>query len=31
VDGHEVALSWPDVAKANLIYEFKSTVGEKAS
>jgi len=31
VDGQEVALSWPDVAKANLIYEFKSTVGEKAS
>jgi len=31
VDGVEVALSWPDVAKANLIYEFKSTVGEKAS
>jgi len=31
VDGHEVALSWRDVAKANLIYEFKSTVGEKAS
>ncbi len=31
VDGLEVALSWPDVAKANLIYEFKSTVGEKAS
>jgi len=26
-----VALSWSDVAKANLIYEFKSTVGEKAS
>jgi len=31
VDGQEVALPWPDVAKANLIYEFKSTVGEKAS
>ena len=31
VDGHAVALSWSDVAKANLIYEFKSTVGEKAS
>ena len=31
VDGREVALSWPDVAKANLIYEFKSTLGEKAS
>lgn len=31
VDGREVALSWSDVAKANLIYEFKSTVGEKAS
>ena len=31
VDGQEVALSWPDVEKANLIYEFKSTVGEKAS
>jgi ribosome maturation factor RimP len=31
VDGQEVALSWPDVAKANLIYEFKSTGGEKAS
>ena len=31
VEGHEVALSWRDVAKANLIYEFKSTVGEKAS
>ncbi len=31
VDGREVALSWPDVTKANLIYEFKSTVGEKGS
>jgi ribosome maturation factor RimP len=31
VDGREVALSWPDVAKANLIYEFKSTAGEKGS
>jgi ribosome maturation factor RimP len=31
VEGHEVALSWRDVVKANLIYEFKSTVGEKAS
>jgi ribosome maturation factor RimP len=31
VDGREVALSWAGVAKANLIYEFKSTVGEKAS
>jgi ribosome maturation factor RimP len=31
VDGQEVALSWPDVEKANLIYEFNSTVGEKAS
>ena len=31
VDGQEVALSWSEVAKANLIYEFKSTVGEKAS
>jgi ribosome maturation factor RimP len=31
VDGQEVSLSWPGVAKANLIYEFKSTGGEKAS
>jgi ribosome maturation factor RimP len=31
VDGREVALSWPAVAKANLVYEFKSTLGEKAS
>jgi ribosome maturation factor RimP len=31
VDGREVALSWAGVAKANLIYEFKPTVGEKAS
>jgi ribosome maturation factor RimP len=31
VDGQEVSLSWLDVAKANLIYEFKSTGGEKAS
>jgi ribosome maturation factor RimP len=31
VDGQEVSLPWPDVAKANLIYEFKSTGGEKAS
>jgi ribosome maturation factor RimP len=31
VDGREVALPWPDVAKANLIYEFKSTAGEKGS
>jgi ribosome maturation factor RimP len=31
VDGQEVALSWPDVDKANLVYEFKSTLGEKAS
>jgi len=31
LDGKEVALSWRDVAKANLIYEFKTTVGEKAS
>ncbi len=31
VDGQKVALSWPDVAKANLIYEFKSSGGEKAS
>ena len=30
VDGQEVALSWPDVEKANLVYEFKSRVGEKA-
>jgi ribosome maturation factor RimP len=30
VDGREVALSWADVAKANVLYEFKSTVGEKA-
>jgi len=31
VDGQEVALPWPDVDKANLVYEFKSTLGEKAS
>ncbi len=31
VDGREVAISWPEVEKANLVYEFKSTVGEKAS
>jgi ribosome maturation factor RimP len=30
VDGQKVDLSWPDVAKANLIYEFKASVGEKA-
>jgi ribosome maturation factor RimP len=31
VDGQEVGLPWAEVAKANLIYEFKSTGGEKAS
>jgi len=31
VDGQEVTLPWPDVEKANLIFEFKSPVGEKAS
>lgn len=31
VDGQEVALPWPDVEKANLMFEFKSSVGEKGS
>jgi ribosome maturation factor RimP len=31
VDGQEVGLSWPDVEKANLVYEYKSSVGERVS
>ena len=31
VDGQDVDLPWADVQKANLMFEFKSSVGEKGS